>query len=60
MVLFSVLAVTSIVHAVILRYHWKNYGNGAIELVKINIIYLVGLAILLGGMAVFILTYSLS
>ena len=59
-VLFSILTAISLVHAVILRYHWKNYGNGALELVLVNLIYLVGLAILLGGMALFIIGYSLS
>ena len=59
-VIFSILTVISLVHAVILRYHWKNYGNGALELVLVNLIYLVGLAILLCGMALFIVGYSLS
>jgi len=60
MVIFCILAAASIIHAVVLRYHWRNYGNGALELVMINLIYLVGLGILLGGMAIFLFAYSIS
>ena len=59
-VLFSILAAISLVHALILRYHWKNYGNGALVFVLVNIIYFVGLSILLAGMGVFILAYGAS
>ena len=59
-VIFSILTAVSLVHALILRYHWNNYGNGAVELVLVNLVYFIGLAVLIGGMALFTVLYSIS
>ncbi len=59
-IIFSILTVVSLVHALILRYHWNNYGNGAAELILVNLVYFIGLAVLIGGMALFTVLYSLS
>ena len=59
-VIFCVLTAVSLVHGLILRYHWNNYGNGAVELVFVKLVYVIGLAILIGGMALFTVLYSLS
>ena len=59
-VIFCILTAVSLVHAIILRYHWNNYGNGAIELVFVKLVYFIGLAVLIGGMALFTVLYSLS
>lgn len=36
------LLVAWIVFTVIVRYHWKNYGSGDIEILRMNLIYLIG------------------
>ncbi len=59
-IIFSILTAVSLVHALVLRYHWKNYGNGAVELVLVNLIYFIGLSVLIGGMALFTVLYSIS
>lgn len=59
-VIFAILTAVSLVHALVLRYHWNNYGNGAVELVLVNLVYFIGLAVLIGGMALFTVLYSLS
>ncbi len=59
-VIFCILTVVLLVHALILRYHWNNYGNGAVELVLVNLVYFIGLAVLIGGMALFAILYSIS
>lgn len=59
-VIFSILTAVSLVHGLILRYHWNNYGNGAVELVFVKLVYVIGLSVLMGGMALFTVLYSIS
>ena len=59
-IIFSILTAVSLVHGLILRYHWNNYGNGAVELVFVKLVYLIGLCVLIGGMALFTVIYSIS
>ena len=56
--IFLVLFTVWVIHAVVLRYHWGHYGNGDLLLLKINLVYFAGSAILFAMMAIFILLYS--
>lgn len=36
------LVVGWMIFTVVIRYHWKNYGSGDIEILRMNVMYLVG------------------
>lgn len=48
------------IHMIIVRYHWKNYGNDKLRVVKMNIYYFTGSAILFGALALSLIAYSSS
>ena len=45
---------------IIVRYHWKNYGNDKLRVVKMNIYYFAGSAVLFGALALALIAYSSS
>ncbi len=56
-VLFFVLWV---IYSIILTYHWKKYGTGALEVFTTTMLYMVGSAIILGLMAILLFLYATS
>ena len=61
--LFSLLALIIagwLVFTLIIRYHWKNYGTGGVEILTMNFVYFVGSLVLGGFMTVSAIAYSLS
>lgn len=57
--LFALLVATWLICTIIFRYHWKNYTVSWLEVVSMNLIYFIGSGILLAGMGLFALLYSL-
>jgi len=60
LLLFATLALLIAVWAVftlIVRYHWKNYGTGKLEVFTMNFFYLVGSLVLIALMVVCALLY---
>jgi hypothetical protein len=49
-----------VIHMIVIRYHWNNYGNNKLMVVKMNFIYFIGSALLFIAMALFIAIYSTS
>ncbi len=51
--LFALLIAIWLVFTLIIRYHWKNYGTGGVEIFTMNFFYLVGscigIALMLGS-----------
>jgi hypothetical protein len=45
------------VFTVIIRYHWKNYGTGKLEVFTMNFLYLVGSGILIALLTISALLY---
>ncbi|HEY9585816.1 MAG TPA: hypothetical protein VJJ02_04485 [Candidatus Paceibacterota bacterium] len=61
--LFSILAILIVlwgVFTIVIRYHWKNYGTGKLEVFTMNFFYFVGSIILIVLMVVFALLYLAS
>jgi hypothetical protein len=48
MIIFAIVVLLWAIHMVVMRYHWKNYGNDALILLQMNMLYFIGSAILLG------------
>lgn len=48
------------IYTLILRYHWKNYGTGKLEVFTMNFFYITGSIVLIVLMAVAALLYSSS
>ncbi len=57
---FLTMFVVWFIHMIIVRYHWKNYGNDKLLVVKMNIIYFTGSAVLFGALALSLIAYSSS
>lgn len=60
MLLFAVLALLLAgwgIFTVIIRYHWKNYGTGKLEVFTMNFFYLTGSLVLIGLMLIFAFLY---
>jgi hypothetical protein len=58
--LFVVLALLVALWAIftlVIRYHWKNYGTGKLEVFTMNFFYLAGSAILIGLLLISALLY---
>ena len=63
LLIFSLLALLVaiwIVFTLIIRYHWKNYGTGGVEVFTMNFAYLAGSLILIGLMLASATLYLLS
>ena len=58
--IFVLLFIVWLIHMVIIRYHWKNYGNDKLRVVKMNIYYFAGSAVLFGALALALIAYSSS
>lgn len=61
--LFSIMALTLVAWGIVtlvIRYHWKNYGTGKLEIFTMNFFYLAGSVILVTLMSVFALLYLVS
>lgn len=48
------------IFTLVVRYHWKNYGTGKLEMFTMNFFYLIGSAVLLALMIIFALLYFFS
>lgn len=57
---FLVLFIVWLIHMIITQYHWKNYGNDKLRVLKMNIYYFGGSAILFGALALTLIAYSSS
>ena len=57
---FLLMFIVWLIHMVIVRYHWKNYGNDKLLVVKMNLYYFMGSAILFGALALSLIAYSSS
>ena len=58
--LFSLLAILLagwLVFTLIIRYHWKNYSTGGVELFTMNFFYLLGSGVLIAGLLITGLLY---
>lgn len=63
LLLFSLLALLIAlwgIFTLIIRYHWKNYGTGKLQVFTMNFFYLTGSALIIALMATFALLYSSS
>ena len=58
--IFGVLLVAWIIYSIILRYHWKKYATSKLDTMRMDIIYFIGSAVLIGAMTIAALAYSLS
>jgi len=58
--LLSLILAAWIIFTIIVRYHWKNYGTGGVEILTMNFIYFSGSAILIAFTIVSVLLYSTS
>lgn len=58
--LLGLLLAFWIVFTLIIRYHWKNYGTGGVEVFTMNFIYLTGSGVLIVLMTVTATIYSFS
>lgn len=58
--LFGIVCSIWAIFTLIVRYHWKNYGTGGLELITMNFAYLAGSAVLILGMIIFGSLYMLS
>lgn len=57
--LFTLLIAVWLVFTVILRYHWKKYSVNKLTLLEMNLVYLVGSAVLLVLIGISALLYAL-
>jgi hypothetical protein len=57
---FLTLFLIWLIHAIILRYHWKSYGNDKLRVIRMNIYYFAGSAVLFGALAMTLIAYSSS
>lgn len=57
---FIALAVVWSVQMMVLEYHWKNYGNDKLRVLRMNISYFIGSALLFTTLAFFLVSYSAS
>ena len=57
---FLLMFIVWLIHMIVIRYHWKNYGNDKLLVVKMNIYYFTGSAILFGALALSLIAYSSS
>ncbi len=57
---FVFLLVIWLIHMIVVRYHWKHYGNDKLKVVRMNIYYFIGSAILFGALALSLIAYSTS
>ena len=46
-----------VIFTLVIRYHWKNYGTGKLEVFTMNFFYLVGSAVLIALMGILALLY---
>jgi uncharacterized protein YqgC (DUF456 family) len=56
--IFLVLLVIWIIHMIVMRYHWNNYGNSNVTLLKANILYFLGSFLLFAVLGISLLTYA--
>ncbi len=57
---FLVMFIIWLIHMIIIQYHWNNYGYDKLLMLKMNIYYFVGSAILFGILALALIGYSSS
>ncbi len=57
---FLLLFAFWVVHMVIVRYHWSKYGNDRLKVVRMNVYYLTGSAILFTALAFFLVAFTTS
>ena len=50
--IFAMLLAVWLVFTLIIRYHWKNYGTGGVEIFTMNFIYIVGSVICIALMLI--------
>ncbi len=58
--ILSAIVAGWLIFTFIIRYHWKNYGTGGVEILTMNFVYFAGSIVLGGFMAVSAIAYSLS
>ena len=58
--LFLLIFMTWLIHMVISVYHWKKYGNSKLAILRTELIYFIGAAILFVILALCISYYSFS
>lgn len=61
--LFAVMALTLVawgIVTIVIRYHWKNYGTGKLEIFTMNFFYLAGSLAQITLMGIFALIYLIS
>lgn len=56
--LLSLLLAVWLVFTIIVRYHWKNYGTKGFEILRMNLLYLIGSGILIAFTILSLLLYS--
>lgn len=58
--LLVLLFVAWIIFTLIIRYHWKKYGYSKLVHLKMNFVYFAGSGVLLLGMLLFAILYSIN
>lgn len=61
--LFAILALLIVlwgIFTLIIRYHWKHYGTGKLEVFTMNFFYLTGSVVLIAFMGISAFLYSVS
>lgn len=59
-VIFSLLIIVWLGFTLIIRYHWKNYGSGALSILTMSFIYFIGSGVLILGMGLFAFLYQVT
>ncbi len=54
------LLIAWIIFTIVVRYHWKNYSSGGVEILRMNMIYLIGSAAIFTFMVVSAFLYFAS